>query len=320
MNWRLASCVILVLVLPLFAQDAAGEWLGKLDLEQKAGQLFVSWSLSRPEGSSAQNHEKMLGWVRDAGLGGVILSLGTVEDAANLIPKLQAAAKVPLLLAGDFEGGVWFRLSGATELGNQMLVGATGSAALAEAMGRVTAQEAKALGFHWVFAPVLDVNSNPNNPIINVRSFGEDPALVAKLGAAFARGVRSEGLVACGKHFPGHGDVDSTAPRAAYGARRRRASAQGRAAAVPGRCEGRPRVGDDGRLRRAGLGEKDTAPATLSKHTSRRRAARGARSRSRGHGRADGCVKRRFARRGRRSAVAGADVLLMPPDLPSARQ
>jgi beta-N-acetylhexosaminidase len=74
-------------------------------------------------------------------------------------------------------------------------------------MGRVTGEEAKALGFHFVFAPVLDVNSNPANPIINVRSFGEDPELVAKLGCAFARGVRSTGLIPCGKHFPGHGDT-----------------------------------------------------------------------------------------------------------------
>ena len=103
-----------------------------LTLEQKAGQLFVSWSLSRSEGD---NHEQLLRWVEEVGLGGVILSLGGVEDAATLIPKLQAAAKVPLLLAGDFEGGVWFRLRGATELGNQMLVGATGAAHLAEAWG-----------------------------------------------------------------------------------------------------------------------------------------------------------------------------------------
>jgi len=162
----------------LGAQDPVQATLDELTLEQKAGQLFVSWSLSRPDGD---NHERMLQWVEEVGLGGVILSLGSCEDAATLIPKLQAKAKVPLLLAGDFEGGVWFRLKGATELGNQMLVGATGSERLAEAMGRVTGEEAKALGFHWVFAPVLDVNSNPKNPIINVRSFGEDPALVGRL-------------------------------------------------------------------------------------------------------------------------------------------
>lgn len=234
-----------------------------LTLEQKAGQLFVSWSLSRSEGD---NHEQLLRWVEEVGLGGVILSLGGVEDAATLIPKLQAAAKVPLLLAGDFEGGVWFRLRGATELGNQMLVGATGAAQLAEGMGRVTGEEAKALGFHWVFAPVLDVNSNPDNPIINVRSFGEDPALVSRLGRAFARGVRAAGLISCGKHFPGHGDVASdshlelpTVPGDAARLRRVELRPFGDAAR-----EGLESV-MTGHLAVPGLGEAADVPATLSK-------------------------------------------------------
>jgi beta-glucosidase-like glycosyl hydrolase/CubicO group peptidase (beta-lactamase class C family) len=325
MNSRLPCCCLApLLALPLAAQDEAATWLAKLDLEQKAGQLFVSWSLSRPEGSGAQNHEKMLGWVRDAGLGGVILSLGTVEDAANLIPKLQAAAKVPLLLAGDFEGGVWFRLSGATELGNQMLVGASGSAALAEAMGKVTAQEAKALGFHWVLAPVLDVNSNPKNPIINVRSFGEDPALVAKLGAAFARGVRSEGLVPCGKHFPGHGDVDTDSHLAlptvpGDGARLRQvellpfqvAAKQGLESVMTGH------------LAVPGLGEAATVPATLSKHIlgDVLREELGFRGLVVTDALGMGGVKNAFApgEVAVQALLAGADVLLMPPDPLAAR-
>ncbi|MCA8950220.1 MAG: beta-glucosidase, partial [Planctomycetes bacterium] len=206
----LAAAAAAALALPFAARaqdpasDRAAELLASLTLEQKAGQLFMSWSLTRQSGD---NHEQLLRWVRDAELGGVILSLGAVEDAAGLVPKLQAAAKVPLLLAGDFEGGVWFRLDGATELGNNMLFGATGSEWLCEQAGRITGEEAKALGFHWVFAPVLDVNSNPANPIINVRSFGEDPERVATFGSAYVRGVQGTGLIACGKHFPGHGDV-----------------------------------------------------------------------------------------------------------------
>ena len=240
----------------------AAELLQGLDLEQKVGQLFVAWSLSRPQG---KNHERLLAAVRDVGLGGVILSLGTVDDAAKLIPQLQAAAKVPLLLAGDFEGGVWYRLRGASELGNQMLVGATGSAALAESMGRITGEEAKALGFHWAFAPVLDVNSNPDNPIINVRSFGEDPELVARLGVAFARGVRSAGVLPCGKHFPGHGDVDTdshlslpTVP--GDGARLRAVELRPFAAAA---ADGLESV-MTGHLAVPGLGEDPAVPATLS--------------------------------------------------------
>ena len=296
--------------------------LGELTLEQKAGQLFVCWSLSRPSGG---NHEQLLRWVDEVGLGGVILSLGTCEDAATLIPKLQARADVPLLLAGDFEGGVWFRLEGATELGNQMLVGATGDAALAEAMGRVTGEEAKALGFHWVFAPVLDVNSNPANPIINVRSFGEEPALVSRLGRAFARGVRSAGLISCGKHFPGHGDVASdshlelpTVPGDA--ARLRRVELRPFEAAARDGLESVM----TGHLAVPGLGEAPDVPATLS-----RRILHGVLREELGF---EGLVVTDALDMGGvknklspgevavRALLAGADVLLMPPDPLAARQ
>ena len=305
--------------------DPAAALLARLSLEQKAGQLFMSWSLSRPDTKAGiDNHEQMLRWVREAGLGGVILSLGTVDDAAALVPKLQAAAEVPLLLAGDFEGGVWFRLRGACELGNQMLVGATGTPALAEAMGRVTGDEAKALGFHFVFAPVLDVNSNPQNPIINVRSFGEDPELVAAMGSAFARGVRQAGLLPCGKHFPGHGDVDTdshlklaTVPGDA--ARLRAVELRPFAAAAK---EGLEAV-MTGHLAVPGLGEEPDVPATLSRRI------------------LGGVLRDELGFQGLivtdalemkgvqnalppgevavRALLAGADILLMPPDPLAAR-
>ncbi len=309
----------------LLAQDPAAELLAKLTLEEKAGQLFVVWSLSRPQGKAgATNHDRLLGQVRDAGLGGVILSLGTVDDAAALIPKLQAAARVPLLLAGDFEGGVWFRLSGATELGNQMLIGATGSADLAERAGRVTGEEAKALGFHWVFAPVLDVNSNPQNPIINVRSFGEDPELVAKLGCAFARGVRAAGLIPCGKHFPGHGNVDTNSHLALAtvpgdGAKLRACELLPFARAC---AEGLESV-MTGHLAIPGLGEEPDVPATLSS-----KILGGV---LRGELGFTGLIVTDALEMGGvkgalppgeiavRALLAGADVLLMPPDPLAAR-
>ena len=303
------------------AQDPE-ELLRSLTLEQKAGQLFVSWSLSRPSGD---NHAQLLRWVEEVGLGGVILSLGDVGDAAALIPKLQAKAAVPLLLASDFEGGVWFRLQGATELGNQMLVGATGDARLAEGMGRVTGEEAKALGFHWVFAPVLDVNSNPDNPIINVRSFGEDPAQVSRLGTAFARGVRSAGLISCGKHFPGHGDVASDShlelPTVPGDAARLR------------RVELRPfedaaRDGLEsvmtGHLAVPGLGEAPDVPATLSQrilHDVLRKEL-GFKGLVVTDALDMGGVKNKLSpgEVAVRALLAGADVLLMPPDPLAARQ
>ena len=318
------SCALaFAVVLP--AQAEVDELMHSLTLPQKAGQLFMSWSLSRSEGEGdANNHARMVRWVREAELGGVILSLGTVEDAAGLIPKLQAAAKVPLLLAGDFEGGVWFRLQGATELGNQMLIGATRSPWLAEQAGRVTGEEARALGFHWVFAPVLDVNSNPDNPIINVRSFGEDPDLVARLGAAFARGVRSAGLLACGKHFPGHGDVDSdshlelpTVPGDGERLRRvelhpfRVAAQQGLESVMTGH------------LAVPGLGEDPKVPATLSKLIlgDVLRTEMGFTGLVVTDALEMGGVKNAFApgEVAVRALLAGADVLLMPPDPLAAR-
>jgi beta-N-acetylhexosaminidase len=319
---RVTFLTTLLVAVP--AQDAAASLLAKLSVEQKAGQLFMVWCLSRPEGGNARNHERLLAAVRDAELGGVILSLGDVEHAQGLIGRLQATTKVPLLLAGDFEGGVWFRLRGATELGNQMLVGATGSAALAEAMGRITGEEAKALGFHVVFAPVLDVNSNPANPIINVRSFGEDPELVARLGCAFARGVRGAGLLACGKHFPGHGDVDTDSHLALAtvpgdGARLRavellpfqRAAAEGLEAVMTGHL-GVP-----------GLGEDPALPATLSKRIlgDVLRGELGFTGLVVTDALDMGGVKDKLppAEVAVRALLAGADVLLMPPDPLAAR-
>lgn len=180
--------------------------LAELPLERKVGQLFMAWTLSRePESSSKLRELESL--VEQGRLGGVILSLGSCEQARTLIERFQTKAPLPLLMAGDFESSVAFRLSDATPLGNAMQVGATGQTRLAYLAGCVTGSEARALGFHWAFAPILDVNVNPANPIINVRSFGESPALVSALGIAFANGLTDNGVLACGKHFPGHGDT-----------------------------------------------------------------------------------------------------------------
>ena len=132
----------------------------------------------------------------------------------------QRLARVPLLVGADLEAGAGFRasggfflpnaidLGGATSFPPLMALGATRDTALAYAYGRATAVEGRALGIHIVYGPVLDVNNNAANPVINVRSFGEDPAWVSRLGAAFVRGVQDHGMMATGKHFPGHGDTD----------------------------------------------------------------------------------------------------------------
>ena len=137
--------------------------------------------------------------------------LGQPLALASTINRLQSIASVPLLTAADFEWGVGMRLAGATRFPRAMAFGAAGDEQLAFEAGRITAVEGRALGVHVDFAPVADVNNNPRNPVINIRSFGEDPARVGALGAAWARGLQQGGMLATMKHFPGHGDtaVDS---------------------------------------------------------------------------------------------------------------
>src|SRR5688572_27658932 len=137
-----------------------------------------------------------------AGVGGVCLFGGSIFDVASFVNGLQNRAKFPLLVASDYENGAGQQVAGATVLPSNMAVGAAGSETLAELKGRVTAREARALAAPWILAPVLDLQLRPDNPIVNTRSFGGDPALVARLGRAFARGVREEGAFGCGKHFP----------------------------------------------------------------------------------------------------------------------
>jgi len=128
-------------------------------------------------------------------------------EAAMLLNRLQQDSKLPLLFAADFERGVTMRLNGPTIFPHAMAFGAAGKPEYAEAFGRITAEEARAVGIHWNFFPVADVNSNPVNPVINTRSFGEDPEQVGDLVAAYIKGAHEGGMLATAKHFPGHGDT-----------------------------------------------------------------------------------------------------------------
>ena len=128
-------------------------------------------------------------------------------EAAELLNRLQRESKLPLLFAADFERGVATRLMGTTNFPAAMAFGADGSLEDAETFGRITAQEARAVGVHWNFFPDADVNSNPANPIINTRSFGEDPKQVSDLVTAYIKGAREGGMLTTAKHFPGHGDT-----------------------------------------------------------------------------------------------------------------
>ncbi|MGD8540297.1 MAG: glycoside hydrolase family 3 protein, partial [Candidatus Aminicenantes bacterium] len=140
-------------------------------------------------------------------IGGLIIFQGDVYESARLNNSLQEKAEIPLLIASDLERGLGNQIDGATLFPPVMSLGAADSEELAYRMGKITALEARAIGIHMTYAPVVDVNINPDNPIINVRSFGEDPELVGRLAVPFIKGCQENGLIATAKHFPGHGDT-----------------------------------------------------------------------------------------------------------------
>ncbi len=152
-------------------------------------------------------------WVHELGVGGVIVLGGSALELRERSRQLQGWATIPLLLAADIEEGVGQRFPGATWFPPPMALGAIAqrdqqmAIALSEEMGRITAQEASAIGLNWILAPVVDVNNNPDNPVINVRSFAETPDQVSKLATAFIRGTQSCPVLTTAKHFPGHGDT-----------------------------------------------------------------------------------------------------------------
>jgi beta-N-acetylhexosaminidase len=185
------------------AADAA--WadsvLKTLTLRQKAAQMVWVWTLGDYTATDAGSFASVARLVREQELGGIIVSVGGPLDIAAKVNALQAVAKLPLLVGADLETGAAFRarggwflpnaieLGGATSFPYQMGIGATRDTALAYEMGRVTAIEGRAMGIHMAFAPVLDVNNNPKNPVIAARSFGEDAALVSRMGASLVRGI-----------------------------------------------------------------------------------------------------------------------------------
>lgn len=201
------------------ATARARAWLQQLTLREKAAQLVIVPFYGDDLNSRSADYAKYRRLVAETRVGGLILlnrvRNGVVEkarshDVATFLNRMQRISKLPLLVGGDFERGSSMRLADTTEFPHAMAFGASGDLALTRAWGAATAREARALGVHWVYAPVADVNNNPDNPIINIRSFGEDPAAAAKHVAAFIEGARSEAgalVLTTVKHFPGHGDT-----------------------------------------------------------------------------------------------------------------
>lgn len=176
-----------------------------LSLDEEVGQLFVYAAHGTFLNARSPEYRELLRQVRDNHVGGVLWSVSDVYETAWLNRRLQEAAKVPLLMSADLEAGVGMRFQNTTSWPWPMAVAAAGDPALAEREGVVIGEEARALGLNQIEAPVADVNVDPGNPIINVRSYGEDPEDVARYVAAFVRGVQSAGVIATVKHFPGHG-------------------------------------------------------------------------------------------------------------------
>lgn len=183
--------------------------LRRLTLREKAAQLVMPWIAGSYAAFDDPGFERIVRWVDSLGVGGVIVSIGAPTDIAAKLNFLQRTAKLPLLVAADLEGGTAFRFTGGTGFPTNMGVGASGRDEDAEEMGRIIAREGRAVGVHITFSPVADVNNNPANPIINTRSFGGDPGVVARLVAAQVRGTQREGMLATAKHFPGHGDTET---------------------------------------------------------------------------------------------------------------
>ena len=188
----------------------------KMSPEEKVGQLFMIWVRTQFFNETDPNWLFLRDNVRKYHIGSLCMSVpvdGNVLlknqplEAAELLNRLQQSSQLPLLFAADFERGVSMRLYGSTVFPHAMAFGAAGKLDEAEAFGRITALEARAIGVHWNFFPDADVNSNPANPIINTRSFGEDPKEVGDLVAAYIRGAHAGGMLVTAKHFPGHGDT-----------------------------------------------------------------------------------------------------------------
>ena len=189
----------------------ADKQLKQMSLEEKVGQLIsvginATYLNRESEAFKALRHQ-----VVDNHIGGIILFRGPVYESVVICNRMQQLAKQPLLISADLEAGAGMRFDDTVNFPWNMAIGATGDPAYARRAGKLTGREARALGVQQIYAPVSDVNNNAANPVINVRSYGEDPTQVAKFVAAFVEGAQSAGVIATAKHFPGHGDtaVDS---------------------------------------------------------------------------------------------------------------
>ena len=228
-----AALLILLLIYPAFAKDEkfskpgpvqltaeGNKWaektLKKMSIEEKVGQLIQIRAYADFLNVESDEYKQVRDQIKKYHLGSIILTVRVVDglllkdlpyEAAAITNLLQKESKLPLLVAADFERGLSMRLNETPAFPHAMAFGATGNPNFEQKFAEITAQESRAIGVHWNYYPVADVNINPKNPIINTRSFGEDPQQVAAMVAAYVKGSREYGLLSTAKHFPGHGDT-----------------------------------------------------------------------------------------------------------------
>lgn len=197
-------------LLPDWRQFSLKELIGQMVVVRASGYLFdhqIRYPAWEPPAA------KLRHWLQALNLGGVILLGGSAAEISLRSQQLQSWSTTPLFIAADIEEGVGQRFAGATWFPPPMALGAIAEQNLTQArsyasqMGAVTAQEALAIGINWIFAPVVDVNNNPDNPVINIRSFGDTPEVVSQLATAFIEGAKPYPVLTTAKHFPGHGDT-----------------------------------------------------------------------------------------------------------------
>lgn len=183
--------------------------LKAMSLEEKVGQMLVAYSLAYYQSNDSEPVQKLSRLVEEGKIGGIMFSKGDVCELAMLSNRYQSLSRYPLLISADMEWGLAMRIDRTTEFPNNMGIAATWTPRYASEMGRIIADEARALGIHQNYAPSVDLNNNPNNPIINTRAFSEDIRLTNAMAKAFIQGTQSSRLIATAKHFPGHGDTET---------------------------------------------------------------------------------------------------------------
>ncbi len=196
---------------------AALKWadreLRRMSLDEKIGQLVSVGVNATFLNQESDAYKALRHQVEDNHVGGIILFRGPVYESVVLVNRMQALARYPLLISADLEAGAGMRFDDTVNIPWNMALGATENPDFARRQGALTAREARALGVQQIYAPVADVNNNAANPVINVRSYGEDPESVGRFVAAFVEGAQANGVIATAKHFPGHGDTATDSHR-----------------------------------------------------------------------------------------------------------